>query len=214
MTAEDREGSLWIGIIGNGLVRWLGRRRWESWTEAEGLSHDIVWGIQRDAAGTLWAATESGLSRFDEKAQRWRAWIHPGLRPNRTLALAAARDGTLWAGQSPGGLIAIDSSRRRVVSYGPGAGLASNDVTSLAIDLSGRIWVATMDGLFEGTATPHGIHFQRTPLLPDESLRYTSAVLLRPARPRLGRQLVWSVRSGVRPLAPFHHRTTGCAKTE
>lgn len=75
VTVEDREGSLWIGIVGNGLVRWLGRRRWEAWTEAEGLSHDIVWGIQRDTVGTLWAATESGLSRFDQKAQCWRAWI-------------------------------------------------------------------------------------------------------------------------------------------
>src|ERR1700722_10090719 len=36
---SDREGSLWVGIIGMGVARWLGFGEWESWTATEGLPH-------------------------------------------------------------------------------------------------------------------------------------------------------------------------------
>ena len=55
---EDREGSAWIALDGDGLVRWLGYKKWETWTESEGLSHDVVWGLARDRGGTLWAAAQ------------------------------------------------------------------------------------------------------------------------------------------------------------
>ena len=29
----DREGSIWIGIAGHGLMRWLGQDRWEAYTD-------------------------------------------------------------------------------------------------------------------------------------------------------------------------------------
>jgi ligand-binding sensor domain-containing protein len=33
-TFEDREGSLWIGLLGRGLVCWIGFRQWEAFTSA------------------------------------------------------------------------------------------------------------------------------------------------------------------------------------
>src|SRR5205085_11019963 len=68
---EDREGSIWIGLNGAGVVRWLGFPNWESWTEAEGLSSESVWGIRRDAAGVLWSINNLGLSWFNEAGRRW-----------------------------------------------------------------------------------------------------------------------------------------------
>lgn len=56
---EDREGSAWIALDGGGLVRWLGYKRWETYTESEGLDHDVVWGMTRDARGVLWAIAMS-----------------------------------------------------------------------------------------------------------------------------------------------------------
>lgn len=39
---QDREGSIWIGLWGAGIARWIGRNHWEAWTRVEGLSgeHD------------------------------------------------------------------------------------------------------------------------------------------------------------------------------
>jgi len=45
---EDREGSIWIGMWGGGLARWLGYPNWDQWTETEGLSSESIWGIERD----------------------------------------------------------------------------------------------------------------------------------------------------------------------
>jgi signal transduction histidine kinase/ligand-binding sensor domain-containing protein/CheY-like chemotaxis protein len=157
---EDREGSLWIGLSGTGLVRWLGRRHWESWTEAEGLSHESVWSLKRDASGTLWAATENGLSRFDERAGHWRPWHHAAIKPGRILALAAASDGRLYTAQAPGGVVEIDPRRNSAVAHGPATGLANEHVYSLAMAPAGPLWVGTADGLFEGVRTPGGMHFR------------------------------------------------------
>src|SRR5262249_22101281 len=50
---EDREGSAWIALDGGGVVRWIGYRKWETWTESEGLSQDVVWALTRDGGGRL-----------------------------------------------------------------------------------------------------------------------------------------------------------------
>ena len=34
---EDRDGSVWIGLAGGGVARWLGRGVWESWKMDQGL---------------------------------------------------------------------------------------------------------------------------------------------------------------------------------
>jgi signal transduction histidine kinase/ligand-binding sensor domain-containing protein/CheY-like chemotaxis protein len=173
---EDREGSLWIGVFGNGLARWIGRRHWEGWTEAEGLSHDMAWVIARDAAGTLWAGTERGLSRFDEKARRWIACRAPQLRGGRIQALLPRADGKLWVARSPGGAVEFDPGSGRTLTYGPAAGLTTDTVMSLAADPQGHIWASTVDGLFESSPTSAGTRFRRLPQAPGESLPVTPVV--------------------------------------
>ena len=64
--------------------------------EKDGLPSGTVYCFQVDAAGALWAATSSGLARFDGK--RWERigaeWNFAG---QRALALFVDRDGTLGA---------------------------------------------------------------------------------------------------------------------
>jgi ligand-binding sensor domain-containing protein len=57
----DREGSVWISVVGHGLKRWVGQDRWEGYSAADGLSDDLVWAAIRDHKGRLWIGTESGL---------------------------------------------------------------------------------------------------------------------------------------------------------
>src|ERR1017187_925449 len=129
---QDREGSAWIAMDGGGLVRWLGYKSAESWTESEGLSNDVVWSRGRDKRGTLWAATEAGLSRFLPERAQWQAWKHPlsGIGP--TLGLVAGRDGTWWVGQAAGGVLHLDPRTGGAALYGAQSGLLNESVVSLA----------------------------------------------------------------------------------
>jgi signal transduction histidine kinase/CheY-like chemotaxis protein len=136
----------------------------------------MSWAIARDTAGTLWAGTESGLSRFDEQAKHWVACRQPALHGGRILALLPRANGKLWVGRSPGGAVEFDPSSGRTVTYGPAAGLATETVMSLAADPQGHIWASTVDGLFEGSPTPAGTRFHHLPQAPGESLPVTLAV--------------------------------------
>src|SRR4029077_20457651 len=70
---EDREGSVWIGLDGSGLARWLGTNQWESWTLAEGLAGSAKT-IFRSSDGTLWVGTSSALQQFTRDDQPGRIW--------------------------------------------------------------------------------------------------------------------------------------------
>ena len=41
----DREGSIWMGVVGHGLLRWVGEDRWEAYTQGDGLSDNLVWAV-------------------------------------------------------------------------------------------------------------------------------------------------------------------------
>ena len=59
-----RDGSLWAGSDGGGLIRYSngGFRRYD---EADGLTNGYVRTVYEDRAGTLWVGTDDGLFRLD-----------------------------------------------------------------------------------------------------------------------------------------------------
>ncbi len=159
---QDREGSIWIGLNGGGLVRWLGFPRWESYTEAEGLSSEAVWTIQRDRARTLWTASDTGVSRFNETSRRWEDLKVKGLPSEPTSTIVPAPDGSLWVAQ-PTGAFRIDLQRGVATVYGKGAGLENPWVTSIVLDSENRIWAGTSRGLYR-SKIGGTVHFERQPL--------------------------------------------------
>ncbi|HEY2017195.1 MAG TPA: two-component regulator propeller domain-containing protein, partial [Bryobacteraceae bacterium] len=160
---EDREGSIWIGLNGGGLVRWLGFPLWETWTEAEGLSSDSIWQIRRDRDGVLWSASDTGLSRFDPDTHRWSDPKIPGLPVAQTTAIQQAPDGALWLGQV-GGAVRIDLHRGTAVAYGKDAGLPYPWISDLMVDPQNTVWASTPKGLFRGVPVGGEIRFQRQKL--------------------------------------------------
>ena len=174
---QDHEGSAWIALDGGGLVRWLGYQSAETWTELEGLSHDVVWSLGRDNRGTLWAATQAGISRFLAGLGQWQAWENPLLAAGQTLALAWSRDGTWWAGQVPGGLFHMDPRSGRAERYGAESGLLNEWVYTLAADAPGRIWVGTGLGLYLGSPSGGRWRFERVQL-PGRNDKVVQALLL------------------------------------
>ncbi len=144
---EDREGSIWIGLNGTGLVRWLGFPHWEMWTEAEGLSSENVWGLERDRAGVLWSAGDTGISRFEEGRSQWEDLKVRGLLPSQTAIVRSASDGSLWAGQRTGA-VHIDLAKHVATIYGRESGLDNPVITSITVDPDNRVWIGTRAGLY------------------------------------------------------------------
>ncbi len=159
---EDREGSIWIAMLGGGLARWVGDQEWEAWTTAEGLSNNVIWDIRRGPDGVLWVGTDYGLNALAARGGSWRLWTgKDGLAGNRVRGLAIDRQGRVWVGASPGGLARLDPESGRIVRFGPASGLRAGRLNFLLIDRRNRLWVSAYGGLFRSTPVEGRVRFQR-----------------------------------------------------
>jgi signal transduction histidine kinase/ligand-binding sensor domain-containing protein/DNA-binding NarL/FixJ family response regulator len=166
---QDREGSIWIGLLGSGLARWLGYREWQGWNEREGLSRESVWAEARDSRGRLWVGTQFGLDYAEERDGQL-TWRHQPLSGGLEIrALAAAPDGTLWVGANRAGLRQLDPRAGAVRSFGPEQGLTNDSPLNLMVDRGGRIWAATRAGLFRSTLPSQGAVTRFERMLPPGS---------------------------------------------
>ena len=139
----DREGSVWMGIVGHGLLRWVGEDSWEAYTASDGLSDNLVWAAMRDRQGRLWIGTESGLNWIPAGKNTPKAWRSPGVPTSRAGSLAVSDDGAIWMGSMAGSLTRIDPITLDGKQYKMPA------VYGIVSDGPNRIWVATMSGIFQ-----------------------------------------------------------------
>ncbi|MBS1794495.1 MAG: hypothetical protein JSS81_11605 [Acidobacteria bacterium] len=95
----DREGVIWIGRVGEGLIRLINRRV-RTLTKADGLREIAVNSIAEDRTGSVWLATNSGLFRWRDGET---ALVSPPSE-NRLLRgpLLVDHEGTLWHVSSKG----------------------------------------------------------------------------------------------------------------
>jgi signal transduction histidine kinase/ligand-binding sensor domain-containing protein/DNA-binding response OmpR family regulator len=91
---EDRNGRLWIGTEGGGLLLFdkakgaIARR----YSTADGLTNNAVLNILEDAAGNLWMSTFNGLSKFDPATGTFRNFYQSdGLQSNQFSYNAALK---------------------------------------------------------------------------------------------------------------------------
>jgi diguanylate cyclase (GGDEF)-like protein len=157
----DREGSLWIGVVGHGLTRWVGQDQWEAYTAANGLTDNIVWDTLRDHAGRLWIGTESGLDLLSPGSTTPKPWQSPGIQTARAAMLAESSDGAVWMGSAAGNLVRIDP---KTLS---GAQWPVPEVYRLMSDNGHRIWIATGAGLYvvDTASHDHAPHLVEDPAI-------------------------------------------------
>jgi len=157
---KDQEGSIWLGLMGSGLARWLGYGEWQSWTQKEGLSRSAVWSMAKDRDGKLWVGTRFGLNYADLKAPKieWKLQRVDGVEWARSVAPAA--DGTLWIAADKDGVVQLNprTGRSRGYDLAPDTGA---DALHVLVDRRGRVWVSTRRGLFLGTDAAGTTRFEQ-----------------------------------------------------
>ena len=89
---EDSKGRIWMGTTGRGLhllerKENLTQSRFKHFGGDNGLSNKTVQTILEDNYGDIWVSTESGISRFDLKKERFENFIfsnnrHPAVLMN------------------------------------------------------------------------------------------------------------------------------------
>ena len=143
---QDREGSLWIGLSGHGLVRWLGYREWEHFNSESGLGSDLVY-ESLPVPGGIWAGTDSGLFFGRRVAGDWNWRRQTGIGDSPVHSVVQDRQGRLWLGTEGRGAARLETQTGRIEWFDKNRGLAESPYT-LLLDRENRIWAGTLTGLF------------------------------------------------------------------
>ncbi|MDZ7637345.1 MAG: two-component regulator propeller domain-containing protein [Bryobacterales bacterium] len=162
---SDRDGMLWIGTVGTGLIRWMGGEDWRHWTAADGLPGDYITQIATDASGAKWVGTLRGLATLRQAARdtvrgspgdpfkgkgAWAPERYPlptsfGEAPP-VYAVAAGRNDEIWLSLTPGYAHLLHSGSGRVERFGGNEGFDVGMVCQYLVH-DGAVWIAGTGGL-------------------------------------------------------------------
>ncbi|MBX7183920.1 MAG: diguanylate cyclase [Vicinamibacteria bacterium] len=140
--AFDRDGVLWIGTTGGGVVSLVNDR-------FQGLKHEPqerleIRSLLADPAGGVWAATAGhGLLRI-QGGETKRYSIGEGLPTDQLTSLARDEQGALWVGTWGAGVSRLRDGR--FTSISAAGGLAGDQIWSLLADSEGSVWIGTWVG--------------------------------------------------------------------
>jgi diguanylate cyclase (GGDEF)-like protein len=158
---QDREGSVWLGLAGRGLEKWLGYGEWENFSAQSGLSCETVYEILPQPNGVVWVGTEAGLFRGEKKDSRWIWNIVHSVGAVPVHAVEAAADGHFWISTDYSGVARFDPKTEMVEWFGPKNGLTGNLPSALLVDRSQTVWVGTRIGIF--SKKPGSATFEKVP---------------------------------------------------
>lgn len=162
----DRDGNLWAGTNGDGLVLFKDRAI-RMFTMADGLPSKVPMTVLVSHSGTLWVGNNcGGLSWFD--GQRFHTYSEKdGLLNSCVWALAEDHNHDIWIGTWGGGLFRLHDGQ--FSQYSKPQGLPNEVVRSIAAARDGSLWIATTDGLshmqnggFRNYTTGDGLSSNRT----------------------------------------------------
>ncbi len=165
--AFDKEGVLWIGTTGGGLVS-LKEGQFQVYNTSNGFPNLQVRAVLADPQGGIWASTAGGgLVHVNHGALKVYNTAD-GLPTNHLTSLARDERGALWIGTWGEGVVRMWEGRFTAISTS--SGLAGNQIWSVQADREGSIWVGTwVDGLnrlrdrtFVVLGTPEGLTHDNT----------------------------------------------------
>ena len=132
----DRDNSLWIGTVNDGLYR-VHDGVADHFGITDGLSGNSVVLFYEDHEGDLWVVTEGGLDMFRSTPVVTYS-MHEGLSSAELVSVLALRDGSVWTGHKHGVDI-LKGNRLSLLSAA--SELPGQDVAALFQDHSGVVWL-------------------------------------------------------------------------
>lgn len=173
--APDRTLGLWIGFFLGGIAHFADGQIRASYTASDGLGTGRVSGFLFDHEGTLWIATEGGLSRL--KNNHMVTLTSKNALPCDTVHWAMEDDDHAFWLYTACGLMRIDRSELDAWVTDPTRTIqttvfdSADGVRSLATSghyspqvarsSDGRIWFLPWDGV--SVVDPHNLHFNKLP---------------------------------------------------
>ncbi len=137
----DREGTLWIGTFGGGLVR-LKDGIFTGYSSINGLIADHVSSLCTGKDGTVWIGTTVGLSRFKD-GQFKNYTTNEGLASPIVRSVCTDPSGDVWVTTGEG----LNRLHGDVMKcYGTADGLPSRSTRGLFVDSKGRLWIGSDSG--------------------------------------------------------------------
>jgi len=155
--AEDRHGTVWIATRDGGVLRIpaqaAGGKAALSYRQY--LSDDVngsrINDLELAADGTLWVASNNGISRWNGKDFDLYTPANGRFPSNEVHCLCSGDSLTLWAGTGGGGVVRClldgDGRLERTELITTAEGLSNNNATAIVKDRKGYIWVGTEDGV-------------------------------------------------------------------
>ncbi len=144
---RDRDGALWIGTTGSGLLH-VHQGRTDVFSTPDDLSFDDVLGLFEDHEGNVWTSAGEGLYRFrDLPIVTLR--VKQGLSRDLVMSVLSDTEGGVWLA-TRSGLNRWDHGRITTpqIGTGPRDGKINRSVpSSLFQDGRSRIWIAASSSL-------------------------------------------------------------------
>ncbi len=140
----DKDGGIWLGSRGLGLIKWLGSGNWESWTMAQGMPDDVALSMVRDKDGVLHIGTRSGPAQLRPGQRQFNSVTEKQETLNHQWSgMVVDQSGTVWGGTYSGQVMRYDA---KTSLYTQVASLPQ--IFRMLPDRQGNIWLSTTDGLF------------------------------------------------------------------
>ena len=136
LTYADREGNIWVGLWGGGLV-FCDPVSVQLYTEADGLPDSGVHQLSEDHQGRIWIGTMGGLACLEDDR------IRPVETGHKVTALAIDREGQIWRGSPEDKVIKGVGKEAQVIEV---AKDHNAEEIMLYPDQEGRIRVGTSGG--------------------------------------------------------------------
>ncbi|WP_456404627.1 two-component regulator propeller domain-containing protein [Thiolapillus sp.] len=156
----DKDGALWVGTKGKGLVRvdlsagTLKHFRHDPKVQ-DSLISDRVWVLHQDQTGDLWVGTEQGLNRLDASRHRLSRIsldsIHPADSGRiRVTSIARNAAGYLWIGTDGSGLLRFDPASGQLARFQKdgkaSASLPEKRISKVFVDRQDQLWIGAYNG--------------------------------------------------------------------